>query len=182
MIFKMFLADGFEEIEAVTLIDLLRRADFDIKTVSINKSLEVKGAHDIIVAADEIFDDVDFDTVDALLLPGGSPGVPNLSTNQKVLDTVKKFFNEEKYLIAICAAPFVLEKAEILDGKKITCYPSWKDMIKSPEIVSDQVVVDGKIITAEGVGSAIDMGLKIVEIFSGKEMSEDLKEKIVYRK
>jgi len=178
----MFLADGFEEIEAVTLIDILRRANFDIKAVSVNKSLEVKGAHDISVIVDDIFDDVNFDNVDAIMLPGGSPGVPNLSTNQKVLDIVKKFYNEDKYLIAICAAPFVFEKAGILDGKKITCYPSWKDMIKSPEIVSDPVVVDGKIITAEGVGSAIEMGLKIVEIFSGKEISSELKEKIVYRK
>ncbi len=182
MNFKMFLAEGFEEIEAVTLIDLLRRAEINIKTVSVSKSPEVKGAHDISVIADEIFDDVNFDTVDAILLPGGSPGVPNLSTNQKVLDIVKKFYNEDKYLIAICAAPFVLEKAEILDGKKITCYPSWKDMIKSPKIVPDPVVVDGKIITAEGVGSSIEMGLKIVEIFSGKEKSGELKQKIVYRK
>ena len=178
---KILIADGFEEIEAITLIDLLRRAAYDLKTVSIMKTKEVKGAHEIKIITDLIFDNKDFNDIDVLILPGGVPGVTNLASDNRVLELVKKIFNEKKYIAAICAAPFVLEKAGILKRKRITCFPSWADIIKSPEIVSTNVVVDDKIITGRGVGASIDMGLKLVEIFSSKEESEKLRKEIVYK-
>jgi len=176
----LLLADGFEETEAVTLMDLLRRAEYDLYTVSIMGRLEVKGGHDISLLSDKLFNDVDFNTFDMIILPGGVPGVPNLAGDDKVLEIIKKFFNEGKYIGAICAAPFVLERAGILKNKTVTCYPGWEDKLDSPNIIKDNVVVDGNIITSRGVGTAIDMGLKIVEIVSSKDKSEELRNKIVY--
>lgn len=178
---KILIAEGFEEIEAITLIDLLRRAGFDLKTVSINQKNEIKGSHDIKIITDMFFDEVNFDDTDVLILPGGVPGVPNLVSENKVLDLVKKFNNDNKYIVAICAAPFILERAGIIKDKKIICYPSWEDKIPSARIKKTNVVIDGKIITARGVGAAIDLGLKLVEIFISKNKKNSLKKKIVYQ-
>ncbi len=178
---KMLIAEGFEEIEAITLIDLLRRAGYDLKTISINQNSEIEGAHKIKIITDMVFDDVSFNDTDILMLPGGVPGVPNLVSENKVLDLVKNFYNQKKFIVAICAASFVLERAGIITGRKITCYPTWEDKITSAIIKRKNVVVDGKIITARGVGAAIDLGLKLVELFSSKKESKILKQKIVYR-
>jgi 4-methyl-5(b-hydroxyethyl)-thiazole monophosphate biosynthesis len=179
---KMLIAEGFEEIEAITLIDILRRANYNLKTVSINRNNEIQGAHKIKVITDMVFDDVNFDDTDILILPGGVPGVPNLASEDKVLNLVKKFYDEKKYLVAICAAPFVLERANILLNKNVTCYPTWEDKINSGKIKKTNVVVDNNIITARGIGAAIDLGLKLVEIFSSKRESKILKSEIVYKK
>ena len=178
---KMLIAEGFEEIEAITLIDILRRANYNLKTVSINRNSEIQGSHKIKIITDMVFDDVNFDDTDVLLLPGGVPGVPNLAAEDKVLNLVKKFYNEKKYIVAICAAPFVLERADILKNKNVTCYPSWEDKITSTKIKKSNVVIDDKIITAKGIGAAIDLGLKLVELFSSKKDSKILKNKIVYK-
>lgn len=178
---KMLIAEGFEEIEAITLIDILRRANYNLKTVSINRNNEIQGSHEIKIITDMVFEDVNFDDTDVLLLPGGVPGVPNLASEDKVLDLVKKFYNEKKYIAAICAAPFILERANILLNKNVTCYPSWEDKITSAKIKRSNIVIDGKIITARGIGAAIDLGLKLVEIFSSKNESKNLKNKIVYK-
>lgn len=180
MRFKILLATGFEETEAITIIDLLRRANYEIKIVSISANNEVEGSHGIKIIADSILMQEDFKDTDAIILPGGVPGVPNLAANERVLNLIKEFFTTDKYIIAICAAPFVLEKAGILKGKKITCFPSWEDKISSAEIIHQNVVVDGKVITGRGVGAAIEFSLKIVEIFSSKEESEKLRKNIVY--
>ena len=178
---KMLIAEGFEEIEAITLIDILRRVNYDLETVSINRNREIQGAHKIKIITDNVFDEVNFEDTDAIILPGGVPGVPNLASEDKVLDLIKKFYNEKKYIIAICAAPFVLERANILSNKNVTCYPTWEDKITSAKIKKANVVIDGKIITAKGIGAAIDLGLKLVEIFSSKNDSKILKNKIVYK-
>lgn len=178
---KVLLAEGFEEIEAITLIDILRRADYEIKTVSISHSLEVKGSHTISVIADELLENTTFTETDAIILPGGVPGVPNLASNKRVLGLVKEFSGKNKHIIAICAAPYILDKAGVLKGTKITCYPAWAEMIKNAVITTDNVVVSDNIITGKGVGAAIDLALKVIEIFSGKEKSLELKEKIVYK-
>ncbi|MCK4798683.1 MAG: DJ-1/PfpI family protein [Spirochaetes bacterium] len=178
---KVLIAEGFEEIEAITLIDLLQRAGYNLNTVSIMGKNEVEGGHKIRIITDSIFGQVNFDDTDVLILPGGVPGVPNLASDERVLELIKTFYNKNKYIAAICAAPFVLDRSGILKGKKITCYPSWEDKIDSAEIIHTNVVVDGKIITGRGVGAAIEMGLKMVEIFTSKEESEKLREKIVYQ-
>lgn len=178
----VLLANGFEEVEAITLIDLLRRAQYDVTTVSISETKEVCGGHNIPIIADALLSNKDFKDYDALILPGGVPGVPNLAADERVIELVKRYNNDSKFIGAICAAPYVLDHAGILKGKNITCYPSWAPKIKDAQIFDKPVEVDGKIITGNGVGGAIAMALKLVEVFSSKEESEDLAEKILYEK
>ena len=177
-----FLAEGFEETEAIAVIDLLRRANFNVNIVSITEKTEVNGGHNIKVIADSTISKTNLNDADAIFLPGGGLGVENLSKNQKVLDIVKNFAQDGKYIIAICAAPAVLEKAGVIANKKVTSFPGMKE--KLPSIASyleDSVVIDGKIITSRGIGTAIDLGLKIVEIFKGKDESEKLRKGVVYK-
>ena len=177
----VLLAPGFEESEAVILIDIFRRANYEVKTISITNQKEVTSSRNITIVADEIFDNVDFNELDMLFLPGGMPGTKNLTESEKVITLVKELFVKDKYLAAICAAPSVLEKAGVLKGKRATAYPGWDEKLVSAIVEKKGVVVDGKIITARAFGSAIDMGLKIVEIISGKEESEKLRQAIVYQ-
>lgn len=178
---KLFLAEGFEELEAVTLIDLLRRAGFQVDTVSISDKREVAGSKGTTIVADCVFSKENFSDTDFILLPGGMPGVKNLSEKKELLSLIKDFDNKKKYIGAICAAPFVLERAGILKGRKVTSYPGWKEKLPSASYSEDAVVVDGNIITSRGVGTAIDMALKIVEIIKGVESKEKLKKEIVYQ-
>ena len=178
---KILLAQGFEEIEAITIIDLLRRAGIGIITVSVTGMNEVKGGHDIAVVCDNLLEKENFENTEMLILPGGGVGVNNLSADERVIELVRKFKNSNKTIAAICAAPFVLEKAGILNNKNITCFPTWKEKIKSAKYVDKSVVVDDKIITGNGVGGAIDFSLKIVELFKSREDRENLAESILYK-
>ncbi len=181
MTIKILIAEGFEEIEAITLIDLLKRADFKVIIVSITEKKEVKGGHNIFIITDSLIDNENFDETDMLLLPGGSLGVKNLSGDPRVLELLKKFNIQKKYIGAICAAPIVLDKAGILNDKMYTCYPGTEKEIKNGKYIKKNVVIDGKLITSRGVGTAIDMGLQIVEIHISKKASEELRKKIVYK-
>lgn len=177
---KVLIAEGFEEVEAITLIDLLRRAGYDLVTVSVMDTKEVKGGHNIPIITDDLLENVNFNDTDVLVIPGGA-GVNVLSSKDEVLELIKKFNENNKYIAAICAGPKVLEKAGILNGKKITVYPTSEEKIRSAEIQRMDCVVDGKIITGRGIGAAIPMALRMVEIFSSKDVSEELKKKIVYQ-
>lgn len=176
---KVIMENGFEEVEAVVLIDLLRRAEYNVETVSVTGTVEVTGSHDITVKADSLLEKADFSKGDMLLLPGG-PAVGKLVENEKVLELVRDFAGSGRLVAAICAAPLVLHAAGILEGKKVTSYPTVREKLTSVEYSEEKVVVDGKIITSRGVGTAIDMGLKIVEIISGQDKAAKLAEKIVY--
>ncbi|HNZ27102.1 MAG TPA: DJ-1/PfpI family protein [Spirochaetota bacterium] len=178
---KLFLAEGFEELEAVTLINLLRRAEFQVDTVSISDKREVAGSKGITIVADRVFAKENFSDTDFILLPGGMPGVKNLSEKKELLSLIKDFNDKKKHIGAICAAPYVLECAGILKGRKATSYPGWKEKMPSASYSEDAVVVDGNIITSRGVGTAIDMALKIVDIVKGAESKEKLKKEIVYK-
>lgn len=173
------MADGFEEAEAVNVIDIVRRAGYEIDLVSISNKKEVKSARNITVFADKLLRECDPDSYDAVFLPGGA-GVEKLKNNDKVIEIVKAYDKEKKIIIAICAAPLVLEKAGIINGKKVTSYPSVKDELSNVIYLTDKVVIDGNIITSRGFGTSIDLGLKIVEIVSGKSLSDKLRETIVY--
>lgn len=176
---KVIMENGFEEVEAVVLIDLLRRAEYSVETISVAGSNEVTGSHDITVKTDSLLEEVDFNKGDMLLLPGG-PAVGKLVENEKVLELVRDFAGSGRLVAAICAAPLVLHAAGILEGKKVTSYPNVREKLTSVEYSEEKVVVDGKIITSRGVGTAIDMGLKIVELISGQDKAAKLAEKIVY--
>lgn len=174
----IILAPGFEEVEAITVIDLLRRAGMNVTTASIAEK-QVTGSHNIPVIADELFDAISGKSYDMTILPGG-PGVKNLVRSDRVLQHLQNQAREDKYIAAICAAPVVLNKAGLLQKKSITSYPSEEQNFTSSEYFYDNVVVDGHIITSRAVGTAIDFSLKLIEILTDKKNADNVAEKILY--
>lgn len=177
----IFLAEGFEEIEALTVVDLCRRAGVNIVAASVGENPAVKGSHGISVNADCLLGDVDFDSMDMLVLPGGMPGTKNLEACGKLMEQVDRFFGEGKYVAAICAAPSILGHRGILRGLKACCYPGFESHLEGAEVTGDRATVCGHVITGRGMGCAIDFGLAIVTVLCGKEKAEDLARSIVYR-
>ena len=163
----VFLAEGFEEIEAISIIDILRRAEIEVATVSISENKMVKGAHNIPVEADTLFEDVDFTHYDMVVLPGGMPGAKNLKEHEGVKEQVKAF-EKEKHVGAICAAPMVLGSMGLLKGKRATCYPGFEAELIGASITNEAVTVDGNIITGKGPAFAIQFALQLVETLAGK--------------
>ncbi len=177
----IFLADGFEEIEALTVVDLLRRAGIEITMVSIMGRKTVTGSHNIAVEADVLFDEADIDGADMLILPGGQPGTRNLFACEPLKEKIKEFNDKEKPLSAICAAPTVYGKMGILEGKRATCYPGCEVDLLGADTQTTEVVKDANFITSRGMGTAIPFGLAIIEHFQGKEAADSMAQKIVYR-
>lgn len=172
------LAEGFEEVEAVTPIDLLRRAQIEVSVLGLN-SLTVRGSHGIVLTADSLLDTFT-NTADGIILPGGQPGTTNLANSAKVTETVKDFFSKGKMCAAICAAPLVFAKAGILKGLKATCYPSTKENITDAIYSEQPVVRDKNVITSRGAGTAIDFSLEIIKYFTDESTSEKIKKSIIY--
>lgn len=173
------LAKGFEEIEAISIIDVLRRAGVEVTVASIEKSLEVTGAHNIIVKADILFEDVKYETIDMIVLPGGMPGSTNLNNHKELKKQILNFNNQGKPLGAICAAPLVFGNLGILKGKKATCYPGFEGELIGAEPVNSSVEKDGTIVTGKGAGVAIHFALKIVEMLKGKDLADELALKMI---
>ena len=170
----IFLATGFEEIEAVTTIDVIRRGELNIKTISVTGEKSVEGAHGISAVADELFENADFSDATMLILPGGMPGSSNLNNHIGLKKLLSDFHANNKPIAAICAAPFVLGNLGILDGKKATCYPGYENQLGKGIHIGEPVVIDGNIITAKGPGFAIAFGLSIVEFFKGKAVADEV--------
>ncbi|HEY5560333.1 MAG TPA: DJ-1 family glyoxalase III [Clostridiaceae bacterium] len=158
----IILAEGFEEIEAISIIDVLRRGKV-ICDIFYMKEKIVTGAHNIKITAEMRIEDLLVDLYDGIILPGGMPGAKNLKEDAWVIETLKSFDNENKLIAAICAAPIVLEKAGLLTGRKITSFPSFKDEFKDSIYVEDLVVKDGNIITSRGPSTAILFALQILK-------------------
>lgn len=178
----LFLAEGFEEVEALTVVDYLRRKDINVDAVSITEDNKVKGAHEILVLADKTINDIkDIDDYDAVIIPGGLPGATNLRDNDKVIDVVKKVNENGKLTAAICAGPIVLERAGIIKDKKVTSYPGFEDDLKNGVYIEQNVVRDGSIITARGPALAVDFAIEIIKYLLGEEKSEELKKDILYK-
>ena len=177
----IFLADGFEEIEALTVVDLLRRAGIEITTASIMGRKNVTGSHRITVEADALIEDIEFDSIDMLILPGGMPGTTNLSACKALTDKVKEFDANGKMLCAICAAPTVFGKLGLLKGKKACCYPGCEVDLLGADVQTTNVTKDANFITSRGMGTAIDFGLAIIEHFQGKDAADEMGRKIVYK-
>ena len=174
----MFLADGFEEIEALCPLDLFRRAELDVTTVGVSKS-QITGAHGITVTAD--MTDADFISADLemIFLPGGMPGTLHLADSEVVMNALRYASDNDKYIAAICAAPSILGDEGLLHGKSAVCYPGFEDRLIGATIPAKKVVVDGKLITAKGMGAALEMGLEIVAIFRGKEYADELRHTVI---
>ena len=177
----VFLAEGFEEIEALTVVDILRRDNIVVQTVSISNDLKVNGAHGIQVTADKLLKDIKQSDAALLVLPGGMPGTLNLKECEPLMDMVKQFAQTNRRIAAICAAPTVLGDLGILEGKKACCYPGMEGQLKGAVVSTEEVVTDGNITTSRGMGTAIPFALELVRIFDSETEAGALKRKIVYR-
>ena len=180
MIYVM-LAEGFEEMEAIAPIDLLRRAGCDVQTVAVGESTAVKGAHGIVVTADRLERDVTTDGLEAVILPGGMPGTLNLEANETVQKLIDFAFENSLILGAICAAPSILGHRGFLRGKRAVCYPGFEDALDGALVESASVVTDGTIITAKGAGVADQFGLALVAALVNEETANTLREGIQCR-
>jgi len=176
----VLLADGFEEVEGLTVVDLLRRAGVEVRTVSIKQDVSVMGSHKINVIADTTLDYIHGDA-DMVVLPGGLTGTNNLKNSAEVDELIRRFDKEGKYLAAVCAAPTVYGEKGLLKGKKATCYPGMEDGLVGAEWTEDSVAVDGNYITSRGLGTSIDFALKLVELLVSKDKADEIAHKIVYR-
>ena len=174
------LAEGFEEIEALAVVDLLRRADIETEMVSVTGRLPVTGAHGIEVVADILFEDAVYNTCELIVLPGGIPGATNLDEHEGLREKIYSFHNQGKRFAAICAAPLVLGRAGLLKGKKATCYPGFEEELEGAEIVDGEVVCDQGVITSCGPATAIAFALKIIEELKGKEAADEVATRILY--
>ena len=161
----VFLADGFEEIEAITPIDVLRRAGLNVQTVSVMEEQIVAGAHGIPVVADKMFADIHLEDAEMLLLPGGLPGATNLDAHQGLSDMIMEFASEGKALAAICAAPLVFGNRGLLQCKKATCYPGFESYLTGAEYTAALIEIDGNFITAKGPGAAMDFAFAMRPVF-----------------
>jgi 4-methyl-5(b-hydroxyethyl)-thiazole monophosphate biosynthesis len=171
----VLLAAGFEEIEAVTIIDVLRRAEVEVITLSIEGGLAVRGSHGITVEADRKLADAQGESWDAVLLPGGIPGATNLRDSRAVQDLIKKQHGREGRIGAICAAPIALGAAGVLAGRKATSYPGFEKELRGATCVSDRVVRDGNITTSRGPGTALDFALAVAAELRGAAVADTLR-------
>lgn len=171
----IILAEGFEEIEAFTVIDILRRAGVEVTLASLSSSV-VESSRKVRTMADKRLAEINGDDYDALILPGG-PGYKNLANSQAVLDLIKDFDKKKKVVAAICAAPSVLAKAGVLETRIAAIYPGMENQVPKPR--DAKVVVDGNIVTAKSPGAAMDFALKLAEILAGKAAARKVKEDLV---
>ena len=176
----VFLADGFEEIEGLTVVDMLRRAGIETEMVSIMEAKQVNGAHGIPVIADSLFEDHAYEHAKMLVLPGGMPGTLNLGNHEGLCTLLKKHYEEEKMIAAICAAPSVFGQLGFLEGRVATCYPGFEEKLKGAIVCQTKVAVDGNVVTSKGMGTAIDFSLKLIELLKDKETAEKIGTGIIY--
>ena len=173
------LANGFEEIEAVSIIDVLRRAELDVQVVSVTGKLVVKGAHQLQLTADVLFEQVNYDDIYIIVLPGGMPGAANLKAHEGLKKIILKFDREGKQLGAICAAPLVYGNLGLLKGKKAVCYPGFEDQLIGADVLMEPVIKSGNITTSRGIGAALKFALALVEDIVSKEKADILAQQML---
>lgn len=167
--FYCFLADGFEETEALAPVDILRRAGIAVTTVGVGGSV-IRGSHNIYVKADITADALELsDEIQGVILPGGMPGVKNLDADQTVHAAIEFCDQRDLYVCAICAAPSIIGRMGLLSGRKSTCFPGFEDALIGAQITGEKVVTDGTVITAKGAGCALEFGFAIVREVCGEE-------------
>lgn len=174
----VLLADGFETLEGLTVVDVMRRAKVCCHTFG-TKSQKVRTSHDIIVEADKLLSDEILD-YDIIVLPGGMPGAINLRDDEKVNEVVMDFYNKKKKVAAICAGPITLGKLKISEGKNVTCYPGFQDELGNCTYKEELVVVDGNIITGKGPAAAIPFAFEILKIIAPDKV-EDLQKAMLFK-
>lgn len=177
----IFMADGCEEIEGLTVVDVARRAQLEIVIISVTGKKEISGSHNITFLADALAAEVNYRELDGIILPGGMPGTLRLGEDETVNKVIREFAAEGKLVGAICAAPSVLGAAGVLEGKNATCHPGFEEKLTGARTSEEEVVVDGNIITSRGMGTAIPFALEIVRYFADDAAVEKLKKSLVYR-
>ncbi len=183
----VLLAKGFEEIEAVAVIDILRRANVKVQICSIDKD-QVVGAHNISIKSDVRLDFIDIynDDYDVVYVPGGVPGVNNLAENEKVLDLLRKYHEDGVIIASICAGPWVLEQAGIIKDHEVTSFPSFKEKINPKEYKDEIFVKSGNVLTSRGAGTAMELGFMILNelglVEEEKTLREDMQYNVLFEK
>ena len=177
----IMVANGYEEIEMLTVVDILRRAGLTCDIISVTGEQALVSSHRVTVLADVLYEHADFDSYDALVIPGGMPGTTNLGAHVGVCEQLKRACAQGRLIAAICAAPTVFGQLGLLQGKKAICFPGMEDQLTGAEVTAESVVCDGNIITSRGMGTAIDFGLAILAYFKDKTAADELAKKIVYR-
>ena len=177
--FCLFLAEGFEEMEALTQVDVLRRAGMPVKTVSVTGVSTVTSSHGVPVIADMVFEEVNKEDVEMIILPGGMPGATNLDEHEGLSKLILDFAAAGKPLSAICAAPLVYGKRGLLKGKKATCYPGFETYLEGADYTAALVQKDDNFITGKGPGAALEFGFAIVEKYLGIEKVRELKHAMI---
>ncbi len=178
----VFIAEGFEEVEALTPVDLLRRVDIEAVMVSCEEKLVVQGTHGIKVVCDMLLDnleDEDIEDAFGIILPGGMPGAENLKNSEGVKYIIKDMMAKKKLVAAICAAPIALAAADVIEGRRVTSYPGFEEDLKGSKYLQDNVVLDDNLITARGPGIAMDFALEIVEYLCGREKRHSLANEVL---
>lgn len=177
----VFLATGFEECEALLVVDIARRAGLDLKTVSVTGEKEVTSSHNVTVIADLLLGEVDFKEMDMIVLPGGMPGTKNLEACETLMEQVEAFYKDGKCISAICAAPSIFGHKGFLKGRNAVSYPEFESHLEGAEVSRNSVEVSEYVTTSRGLGTAIDFGLAIVERYKGKAEADRIAKAIVYR-
>lgn len=177
----VFLATGFEECEALLVVDIARRAGLDLKTVSVTGEKEVTSSHNVTIIADLLLGEVDFKEMDMIVLPGGMPGTKNLEACEPLMEQVEAFYKDGKCISAICAAPSIFGHKGFLKGRNAVSYPEFESHLEGAEVSRNSVEVSEHVTTSRGLGTAIDFGLAIVERYKGKAEADRIAKAIVYR-
>ena len=176
----IFTAEDLEEVECLTVVDLLRRGGVDCSMVSLTEDLEIRGSHGIRMMADLIYGEADMEEADALILPGGMPGTLHLAEDRRLAEDLVKAKSSGKLVCAICAAPRVLGGLGLLQGEKATCHPGHEEFLAGAELTENEVEISGNIITSRGLGTAIPFALAILEKLRGREEAEKVRKAIVF--
>ncbi len=173
-----FLATGFEEVEALAVVDALYRSKINVKTVSVTGDKMVTSSHGITIMADLLFDDIKDNEADLLFLPGGIPGTPNLAAHEGLCQMLTKHYEAGRHVAAVCAAPSVLGQLGFLKGKKATCYPGFEDKLDGAIVLtgdrSVRFVTDGNVTTSRGMGTSVELGIELVRILTDEKTAHDL--------
>ena len=175
----IFIADGCEEVEALTVVDIVRRAKLEIDMISINGTKQVTSSRNVTFMTDTTKEEADFSAYDGIILPGGMPGTVHLGEDDTVSQVIREFAKEGKLVAAICAAPSVLGQAGILNGKKAACHPGFEEKLTGAEVFFSPVVCDGNVITSRGMGTAVPFGLAVARYFTDDATIEHVKAGLV---
>lgn len=177
----VFFAEGYEEIEALAVVDICRRCQITVDMVSVYGEKSVKSSHDILVEMDKTFEEADFSEYDMLVLPGGKLGTENLEAHQGLMEQIDSFYREGRKIAAICAAPSIFAHRGILKGRNACCHPSFESHLEGAHVTTGPVEISDHVITSRGMGTAVDFGLAIAGILCGEDKAQEIAKSIVYR-